>query len=111
MALRVLQGVPVLGYHRIVDAEVGGRYDVPAAAFSRHLHLIRDHNMAVVSPERIAAGEVLANSVALTYSTGIPLGQVFSANFFWAGLVAVATPAFAYQRNSISSSPSSVAAL
>ena len=34
---------------------------------------------------------LVTNSVALTYSTGIPLGQVFSANFFWAGLVAVAS--------------------
>ena len=31
---------------------------------------------------------LITNSVTLTYSTGIPLGQVFSANFFWAGLVA-----------------------
>jgi len=34
---------------------------------------------------------LVTNSVALTYSTGIPLGQVYSANFFWAGLVAAAS--------------------
>jgi putative copper resistance protein D len=34
---------------------------------------------------------LVTNSVALTYSTDIPLGQVFNANFFWAGLVAAAS--------------------
>lgn len=34
---------------------------------------------------------VITNSAVLTHSTGIPLRQVLEANFFWAGLVAVAS--------------------
>ena len=34
---------------------------------------------------------LITNSVVLTYSTDIPLRQVLEANFFWAGLVAVAS--------------------
>jgi putative copper resistance protein D len=33
---------------------------------------------------------LMTNSTVLTYSTGIPLREVWDANFFWAGLMAVA---------------------
>ena len=54
MALGQLTGVPVLGYHRIVDASSSAearRWGVHEAAFRQQLQLVRDLSMTVVAPE------------------------------------------------------------
>lgn len=70
MTLRPLQGLPVLCYHRIVDGEASGRYDLPVPAFRQQLRLIQDHKVAVVLPEQIAAGGAPDGSAALTFDDG-----------------------------------------
>jgi peptidoglycan/xylan/chitin deacetylase (PgdA/CDA1 family) len=74
MPLGQLTGVPVLGFHRIVDpgsrsAETG-RWGVRESAFRQQLQLVRELSMTVVAPEEIAAGQLPARPVAFTFDDG-----------------------------------------
>ena len=69
-----LTGVPVLGYHRIVDAssspDEARRWGVHESAFREQLELVRHLAMTVVAPEEIAAGQLPARPVAFTFDDG-----------------------------------------
>jgi len=74
MILGRLQGVPVLGYHRILPAGSpagsGVRYGVPVSALREQLQLVRDTGMTTVSPEDIAANRLPAKPVCFTFDDG-----------------------------------------
>jgi len=74
MTLGQITGVPILGYHRIVPASRFGasddRFGVHESAFRDQLHLLLDLKITVVAPEDIAAGQLPARSVALTFDDG-----------------------------------------
>ncbi len=73
MPLGQLTGVPVLGYHRIVDASSSAearRWGVHEAAFREQLQRVRDLSMTVVAPEEIASGQLPPKPVAFTFDDG-----------------------------------------
>ncbi len=74
MPLGQLTGVPVLGYHRIVDASSSpgeaGRWGVHEGAFREQLQLVRKMAMTVVTPDEIATGQLPTRPVALTFDDG-----------------------------------------
>jgi peptidoglycan/xylan/chitin deacetylase (PgdA/CDA1 family) len=74
MTLGRLQGVPVLGYHRILPAHAaagsGARYGVPVSSLRQQLQLVRDLGMNTVSPEDIAAKQLPAKPVSFTFDDG-----------------------------------------
>ena len=73
MALGQLTGVPVLGYHRIVDANSSAearRWGVHESAFRQQVQLVRELSMTAVAPEQIAAGQLPVRPVAFTFDDG-----------------------------------------
>jgi len=74
MTLGQITGVPILDYHRIVPVSRFGasddRFGVHESAFREQLQLLLDLKITVVTPEDIAAGQLPARSVALTFDDG-----------------------------------------